>query len=156
MRAVENTSAPDAAAASAGASRLLIVDDERSMREMLSILLRRDGHDVTVATNGREAIDVLGRQPFDLVVSDVKMPDVSGVEVIRAARSVNPSIIAIMITAFGSRELIDEVGQLGVDDYVEKPFNVEVLKFRIRKELERRRLRQENVLLKRTLRDSHQ
>ncbi len=137
------------------ASRILVVDDERSMREMLGILLRRDGHDLTIVESGTEAIELLRRQPFDLVVSDVKMPDVSGVEVIRTAREVNPGIIAILITAYGSRELIAEVGELGVDDYVEKPFNVEVLKFRIRKELERRRLRQENVLLKRTLQDSH-
>ena len=140
----------------APASRILVVDDERSMREMLGILLRRDGHDLTVAESGREAIELLQKQSFDLVVSDVKMPDVSGVEVIRAARAVNPGIIAILITAYGSRELIAEVGELGVDDYVEKPFNVEVLKFRIRKELERRLLRQENVLLKRTLQNSHQ
>jgi two-component system response regulator PilR (NtrC family) len=138
------------------ASRILVVDDERSMREMLGILLRSDGHDLTVAESGRDAIELLQTQTFDLVVSDLKMPDVSGVEVIRAARAVNPGIIAILITAYGSREVIAEVGELGVDDYVEKPFNVEVLKFRIRKELERRRLRQENVLLKRTLQDSHQ
>ena len=138
------------------ASRILVVDDEQSMREMLGILLRRDGHDLTIAESGREAIELIRRESFDLVVSDVKMPDVSGVEVIRAARAVNPGIIAILITAYGSRELIAEVGELGVDDYVEKPFNVEVLRFRIRKELERRRLRQENVLLKRTLQNSHQ
>ncbi len=147
---------PAASCRPPAASRILVVDDERSMREMLGILLRRDGHDLTIAESGTEAIELLRRQSFDLVVSDVKMPDVSGVEVIRAAREVNPGIIAILITAFGSRELIAEVGELGVDDYVEKPFNVEVLKFRIRKELERRRLRQENVLLKRTLQDSHQ
>ena len=147
---------PGAEPPQAGPSRILVVDDERSMREMLGILLRRDGHDLTVAESGGEAIALLQKQSFDLVVSDVKMPDVSGVEVIRVARRLNPGIIAIMITAYGSRELIAEVGELGVDDYVEKPFNVEVLKFRIRKELERRRLRQENVLLKRTLQNSHQ
>ena len=139
-----------------GTWRILIVDDERSMREMLAILLRREGYDLTIAENGREAIELLEREPFDLIVSDVRMPDVSGVEVIRTARAVNPSIIAIMMTAFGSRELIEEVERLGVNDYVEKPFNVEVVKFRIRKELDRRRLQQENVLLKRTLKSSHQ
>jgi two-component system response regulator PilR (NtrC family) len=154
QRVVEDIGTAEQAAAPA--SRILVVDDERSMREMLGILLRRDGHDITIAESGRDAIALLEKQAFDLVVSDVKMPDVSGVEVIRAAREVNPAVIAILITAFGSRELIEEVAELGVDDYVEKPFNVEVLKFRIRKELERRRLRQENVLLKRTLQSSHQ
>jgi two-component system, NtrC family, response regulator PilR len=123
---------------------------------MLEILLRREGYELSVAESGREAIELLEREPFDLIVSDVRMPDVSGVEVIRTARAINPSIITIMMTAFGSRELIDEVERLGVNDYVEKPFNVEVVKFRIRKELDRRRLQRENVLLKRTLKSTHQ
>ena len=123
----------DTAAAAVPAARILIVDDERSMREMLAILLRREGHEVVVAENGRRAIDSLDQKPFDLVVSDARMPDIDGLEVLRHARNINPSVIAIMITAFGSADLIKGVEQLGVTDYVEKPFNTEVLKFRIRK-----------------------
>jgi two-component system, NtrC family, response regulator PilR len=140
----------------ADSARILVVDDERSMREMLAILLRREGHDVAVAENGRTAIDLLDQRPFDLVVSDARMPDIDGLEVLRHARSVNPAIIAIMITAYGSPDLIRGVAQLGVNDYVEKPFNTEVLRFRIRKELDRRRLQQENVLLKRAMHSAHQ
>ena len=137
-------------------ARILIVDDERSMREMLSILLRREGHDVAVAENGRGAIDLLNQRPFDLVVSDARMPDVDGLAVLRHARAINPSVIAIMVTAFGSADLIRGVEQLGVNDYVEKPFNTEVLRFRIRKELDRKRLQQENALLKRAMHSSNQ
>jgi two-component system response regulator PilR (NtrC family) len=140
----------------ASAARILVVDDERSMREMLAILLRREGHDVVVAENGRRAIEYLDQRPFDLVVSDARMPDIDGIQVLRHARSINPSVIAIMITAFGSADLIKGVEQLGVTDYVEKPFNTEVLKFRIRKELDRKRLQQENVLLKRAMHSAHQ
>ena len=143
-------------AVAASAARILIVDDERSMREMLAILLRREGHDVVVAENGRRAIECLDQRSFDVVVSDARMPDIDGIQVLRHARSINPSVIAIMITAFGSPDLIKGVEQLGVTDYVEKPFNTEVLKFRIRKELDRKRLQQENVLLKRALHTSHQ
>ncbi len=143
-------------AVAATAARILIVDDERSMREMLAILLRREGHDVVVAENGRRAIDCLNQRPFDVVVSDARMPDIDGIRVLRHARSINPSVIAIMITAFGSADLIKGVEQLGVTDYVEKPFNTEVLKFRIRKELDRKRLQQENVLLKRAMHSAHQ
>src|SRR5262249_40524915 len=145
---------PDARTAES--ARILVVDDERSMREMLAILLRREGHEVAVAENGRTAIDLLNQRPFDLVVSDARMPDVDGLEVLRHARSVNPAIIAIMVTAYGSPDLIRGVAQLGVNDYVEKPFNTEVLRFRIRKELDRRRLQQENVLLKRAMHSAHQ
>ena len=109
-----------------------------------------------LADNGRRAIECLNQKPFDLVVSDARMPDIDGLEVLRHARSINPSVIAIMITAFGSPDLIKGVEQLGVTDYVEKPFNTEVLKFRIRKELDRRRLQQENVLLKRAMHSAHQ
>jgi two-component system response regulator PilR (NtrC family) len=146
----------DTATAAVPAARILIVDDERSMREMLANLLRREGHEVVVAENGRRAIDSLDQKPFDLVVSDARMPDIDGLEVLRHARNINPSVIAIMITAFGSADLIKGVEQLGVTDYVEKPFNTEVLKFRIRKELDRKRLQQENVLLKRAMHSAHQ
>jgi two-component system response regulator PilR (NtrC family) len=142
-------------AAASPAARILIVDDERSMREMLAILLRREGHDVAIAENGRRALDYLNQRPFDLVVSDARMPDLDGLQVLRHARSVNPAVIAIMITAYGSPDLIKGVEELGVNDYVEKPFNTEVLKFRIRKELDRRRLQQENVLLKRAMHSAH-
>jgi two-component system response regulator PilR (NtrC family) len=111
------------------------VDDERSMREMLAILLTREGHDVIAAESGRRAIDLIASRSFDVVVSDARMPDVDGLEVLRQARSVNPNVIAIMVTAYGSPDLLRGVETLGVNDYVEKPVNTEVLKFRIRKEL---------------------
>jgi len=146
----------DRPAAGTESARILVVDDERSMREMLSILLKREGHQVSVAENGQGAIDLLNQRPFDLVVSDARMPDVDGLEVLRHARSINPSVIAIMVTAYGSPDLLRGVAQLGVNDYVEKPFNTEVLRFRIRKELDRKRLQQENVLLKRALHTTNQ
>ena len=150
------TMTADRPAAGTESARILVVDDERSMREMLTILLKREGHQVSVAENGQGAIDLLNQRPFDLVVSDARMPDVDGLEVLRHARSINPSVIAIMVTAYGSPDLLRGVAQLGVNDYVEKPFNTEVLRFRIRKELDRKRLQQENVLLKRALHTTNQ
>jgi two-component system response regulator PilR (NtrC family) len=137
-------------------SRILVVDDERSMREMLDILLRREGHEVVLAEDGGSALRLLQSQPFDMLISDIKMPDMSGVEVLRAAKAINEHIVGIMITAYGSKDSIQEVLRLGAADYLDKPFNVEELKFRVRKELERRELQQENVLLKRVLQTSNQ
>jgi two-component system response regulator PilR (NtrC family) len=131
------------------AARILVVDDEQSMREMLSILLRREGYDVTVADNGAAAIDLLQRHFFDMLISDIKMPEVSGVDVLRRAKEINPAIIGIMVTAYGSKESIQEVLRLQAADYIDKPFNVDELKFRIRKELRFRETEQENLLLKR-------
>jgi two-component system response regulator PilR (NtrC family) len=140
----------------AKAPRILVVDDEQSMRELLEIVLRREGYDVVIADNGRAALSALERDPVDLLISDIKMPDMSGVDVLRAARGIDPDILAIMITAFASTETAVEALRLGAHDYISKPFKVDELKLRVRKALERVRLQQENLILKRTLNSSHQ
>ena len=137
-------------------ARLLVVDDERSMRELLSIVLRREGYDVTLAENGRRAVELLERGRFDLLVSDIKMPDMTGVDVLRAAKRIDSDILGIMITAFASADTAIEAMRLGAHDYLSKPFDVDELKMKVRNALEQRHLRQENVLLKRALGSTHQ
>jgi two-component system response regulator PilR (NtrC family) len=136
--------------------RILVVDDERSMRELLAIVLRREGYEVLLADNGRAAIDLLEREPVDLLISDIKMPDLSGVDVLRAAKKIDQDILGIMITAFASTETAVEAMRLGACDYLSKPFDIDLLKMKVREKIENRQLRQENVLLKRTLGLSHQ
>ncbi len=136
--------------------KILVVDDERSMRELLGIVLRREGYEVVLAENGRSAIEVLEREPIDLLISDIKMPDMSGVEVLRAAKQADQDVLAIMVTAFASTETAVEAMRLGACDYLSKPFDVDLLKMKVREKIENRQLRQENVLLKRTLGLSHQ
>ena len=99
------TTAPDPTSPTAGAKpRVLVVDDEPSMREMLRIVLSRDGYDVVVAKNGTEGIERLKAEPFDLLLSDIRMPDLSGVDVLRAARQINREIVVFMMTAFASTD----------------------------------------------------
>src|SRR5436309_8597110 len=136
--------------------RILVVDDERSMREMLQIVLRREGYEVLLAENGRAAIETLEREPVDILISDIKMPDLSGVEVLRAAKQIDKNILGIMITAFASTETAVEAMRLGACDYLSKPFDVDLLRMKVREKIENRHLRQENVLLKRTLGLTHQ
>src|SRR5256884_705495 len=136
--------------------RILVVDDERSMRELLAIVLRREGYEVVLAENGRAAVDLLEREPIDLLISDIKMPDLSGVDVLRAAKRVDQDILGIMITAFASTESAVEAMRLGACDYLSKPFDVDLLRMKVREKIENRQLRQENVLLKRTLGLTHQ
>ena len=136
--------------------RILVVDDERSMRELLAIVLRREGYEVLLAENGRAAIDLLEREPVDLLISDIKMPDLSGVDVLRAAKKIDQDILGIMITAFASTETAVEAMRLGACDYLSKPFDIDLLKMKVREKIENRQLKQENVLLKRTLGLSHQ
>ena len=136
-------------------SRILVVDDEPSMRELLDIVLRREGHEVFKASNGRQAVEILEREPIDLLISDIKMPDMSGVDVLKAAKLLDADIVGIMVTAYASIESAVEAMHLGAYDYVSKPFNVEELKLRIRKGLERKQLAQENDLLRRALQTTH-
>jgi two-component system response regulator PilR (NtrC family) len=136
--------------------RILVVDDERSIRELLAIVLRREGYEVLLAENGRVAIAALEREPVDLLISDIKMPDMSGVDVLRAAKKIDQDILGIMITAFASTETAVEAMRLGACDYLSKPFDVDLLKMKVREKIDNRQLRQENVLLKRTLGLSHQ
>jgi two-component system response regulator PilR (NtrC family) len=146
----------NADAAAAGAKpRILIVDDEPSMREMLRIVLRRDGYDVLVAENGREAIEALKQERIDLLLSDIRMPDVNGVEVLRAAKELNRDVVAFMMTAYASTDSAVEAMRLGAVDYFTKPFSMDELRLKVRQHLEAYRLKQENVLLKRALNTSH-
>ncbi len=141
-------------AADRSTGSILVVDDEPSMRELLQIVLRREGYDVRLADNGRAAIAILEREPADVLISDIKMPDMNGVEVLREAKRLDPDLVGIMVTAFASTETAVEALRLGAYDYLTKPFDVDELKAKVRNALERRALRQENVLLKRALRSS--
>ena len=154
-RAWDTALAPAAVAASL--AHVLVVDDEPSMRQMLSIALRREGYQVTAVDDGRAALATLEDGAIDVVVTDVRMPEFSGVDLLREAKRVDPGISVIMMTAYGSKETVLEALRLGATDYVEKTHNLkDELALRIRKELDRKRLQQENVLLKRTLQSSHQ
>jgi two-component system response regulator PilR (NtrC family) len=148
--------AADARAIPASRPRILVVDDEQSMRELLAIVLRREGYEVLLAENGRTAISMLEQQPIDLLISDIKMPDLSGVDVLRAAKQIDQDILGIMITAFASTETAVEAMRLGACDYLSKPFDIDLVKMKVREKIENRQIRQENVLLKRTLGLSHQ
>src|SRR5204862_7535211 len=102
------------------------------------------------------AVSLLEREPVDLLISDIKMPDLSGVDVLRAAKKVDQDILGIMITAFASTETAVEAMRLGACDYLSKPFDIDLLKMKVREKIENRLLRQENVLLKKTLGLAHQ
>jgi two-component system response regulator PilR (NtrC family) len=147
----------DPAVAVAAPARVLVVDDERSMRELLAIVLKRDGHEVLVAADGRAAIELLRRERFDILITDIRMPEMNGVDVLREAKAIDPAITSIVMTAFASADTAVEALRLGAADYVNKsPGAANELRMRVGKELERKRLQQENVLLKRAFHSSHQ
>jgi two-component system response regulator PilR (NtrC family) len=133
--------------------RVLIVDDEKGMRDFLSIMLKKEGYAVTAAESAARAQEALARSDFDLVITDISMPGQSGLEVLKQARSANPEAPVIMITAYASTESAVEALKLGAYDYIIKPFDVEELKIVVRNALEKRRLEHENRILKRELKE---
>ena len=135
--------------------RVLVVDDEQSMRELLAIMLRRDGFDVVAAESRTQAAAVLARGPVDLIVTDVKLPDGDGIEILRHVKAAAPETVVIVMTAFGSTETAVAALKLGAYDYLIKPFDVDELKIVVRNALERQQLQQENLLLKAEFRTQH-
>ncbi|MEQ1573852.1 MAG: sigma-54 dependent transcriptional regulator [Vicinamibacterales bacterium] len=139
-------------------ARILVVDDEASMRQWLQIALKKDGYDVLTAQSGREALELL-RHPdrkVHLLLSDIRMPDMSGVDVLREVKAVDRDVIVFMMTAFASTDTAVEAMRLGALDYFTKPFNIDELRLKVSQHLEARRIRDENVLLKRALKTRHE
>ena len=114
-------------------NRILVVDDEEVIRTLLREILVGEGYEVTTAADGQEAIDFLEREQVDLVMTDLVMPRVNGVEVIRASKRVNPRCPVIVVTGYPSVETVVRVTRLGAADYITKPFNVDVVKITVAK-----------------------
>src|SRR5947208_14849509 len=126
---------------------ILIVDDELSMRQFLTHLFQREGHTVRVAENGRRAMTLMSEQPADVVISDVKMPDMGGIELLRAARELNSNIEVIMMTAFANEGTAHEAFLLGAFDFVHKPFDNNLLREKVSRALKQISLKDENEVL---------
>ncbi|MDO9067015.1 MAG: sigma-54 dependent transcriptional regulator, partial [Deltaproteobacteria bacterium] len=133
--------------------RILVVDDELSMREFLSILLEREGYDVSVADNAEEALRLMELSLFDLVLSDVQMPGLSGIELLSRIKKLSPETGVLMITAFSAAEQAVEAMKLGAYDYIAKPFKIEEIKQLVINALEKQGLKRENTLLKKDVRE---
>jgi two-component system response regulator PilR (NtrC family) len=132
-------------------ARILVVDDERSIRELLDITLRQEGYEVTLADGGEAAIRALDETAFDLVVTDLRMRGIDGLEVLRAVKELAPGTAVLMVTAFASTDTAVEAMKLGAYDYVTKPFKLDELRLTIASALERKRLHEENRALRRQL-----
>ncbi len=130
---------------------LLVVDDEPTQLAALSGYLRKQGHTVLTAENGDLGIGRVREHPVDLVLTDMRMPGMGGLALLREAKALNPEIGVVVMTAFGSVEDAVKAMKAGAEDYVQKPVNLEQLDLVIRKALDRRNLASENRKLKETL-----
>jgi len=132
--------------------RILIVDDEDQMRELLAKILEKNGYQVTPAADGGSALGLLEKESMDLVVTDVRMPGMDGMEALKAIKELNPDTGVIIMTAFGSIDQAVQAVKEGAHDYISKPFKIDEMLLTIRKALEERRLRREVTTLRQELR----
>ena len=130
---------------------ILVVDDEFSVRDSLKNWFRKDGHEVTAAANGPEALQALENGRFDVAIVDIKMPHMDGVEVQEHMQRLDPQLAVIMITAFASVDTAVRTLKQGAFDYVTKPIDPDELSHLVRRALEHRRLRAENLQLRETI-----
>lgn len=132
-------------------SRILVVDDEESIREFLDIMLRKEGYEVTLAEDGAKAVEVLKKKSFDMVISDLQMPNMTGMELLKHTRENYPDVIFMIITAFGTTESAVEAMKMGAYDYITKPFKIDEVRINIAHALKSRNLEVENRVLKKEL-----
>jgi len=135
--------------------RILVVDDEPTQRELVGGFLAKRGFDVSLAADGQEALSQFRRGSFDLVLTDQKMPGLSGLELIQSLRGQNPEIPVIVMTAYGTIETAVAAIQAGAVDYLTKPLNLDELLHRVQRVQERQRLLTENRELREALHDRH-
>lgn len=131
--------------------RVLIIDDEENMRHMLSSVLRRLGYAVQSASNGKAGIEALRQQAFDVVLCDIRMPEMDGMEFLRRANAEGVTATIIMMSAFGSMDTALSAIRLGAYDYISKPFKADEIELTLRKAEEREGLRRDNEALRHQL-----
>ena len=130
---------------------ILLVDDEERLRTAVGKVLTAEGHRVVCAGSGREALDLLKTQTVGLVVSDLRLPDLDGIALLKAARELQPEVEVVVITGHGSIEKAVEAMRLGAYDFIEKPIDSTALLKTVAKALEKQRLSSENRQLRRQL-----
>lgn len=135
--------------------KILVVDDEASIRDFLKIMLTKEGYDIICAEDGAQALLLYKKQSFDMVISDLQMPNMTGLELLKALVKENSSVLFMVITAFGSMETAIEAMKLGAYDYLTKPFNIEEVQLNLKKAFSVKELEVENRFLRRELQQEY-
>jgi len=135
--------------------RILIVDDEESFRNVLTVILRKEGYEVEGATNGEEGLNKISNAAFDHVLCDIRMPKMDGLEFLRESQKAGAEAPVIMMSAFGTVDTAIEAMKLGAYDYISKPFKPDEIILTLKKAEEREGLRKENELLRRQVKKEY-
>src|SRR5690242_9426505 len=136
--------------------KILVVDDEQSMTQFLGIVLRKEGFQVTTVNSGRDALDKIRMEPFDVVISDIKMPGMDGIQLLQGIKKHDPNIPVVLMTAYASQQSAIDAVNLGAFQYLLKNAKNDEIRMAVRNALEMRRVRSENQFLKRELKKGHE
>jgi two-component system response regulator HydG len=134
-------------------TRILVVDDESSHRKMIEAVLAEEGYEIDQADNGQAAIDAIEERFYDLVIMDIRMPKVGGIDALKKIKMLSPAIPIIIMTAYASVGSAVDALKAGAYDYLTKPLDIEELKLLVAKALRHQQLEQENIFLKERLND---
>src|SRR5438093_1922870 len=137
------------------AEKILVVDDEQSMAQFLGIVLRKEGYHVVTANNGRDALDKVKAENFNVVITDIKMPGMDGIQLLQGVKKHDPSLPVVIMTAYAAHQSAIDAVNLGAFQYLIKNAKNDEIKLVVRNALEMRRVRSENLYLKRELRRGH-
>ncbi len=137
-------------------ARLLVVDDEESMCKFMQIFLSKEGYEVTATADPADAVKKIEKEDFDLLIADLMMPEMSGLELLARAKGIDPGLHVIVMTAFASVDSAIEALKKGASDYVTKPFKIDEIKIAIQKTLDQKKIVRENASLKRQLKKEFQ
>ncbi|UCC78753.1 MAG: sigma-54-dependent Fis family transcriptional regulator [Candidatus Zixiibacteriota bacterium] len=138
-------------------TRILVIDDETSMGEFMKIMLGKEGYSVSFETSAQHALRNFSQSQsdpqkrYDLMITDLMMPEMSGLDLLTKAQKIDPDIDVIVMTAFGSIDTAVEALKKGAHDYITKPFKVEEIKIAIKKAVENKKIKKENISLKETI-----
>jgi len=136
--------------------RILVVDDEEAMRESLNDWLKEDGYEVGLAASGQEAIDLIRREPWEVVLLDLKMPGMDGLETLKHLKEVRPDAEILMMTAYATVDTAVQAMKEGAFDYLVKPFDPDEIEILIKKIVKQKELILENILLRKKLEERDQ
>lgn len=125
-------------------SKVLVVDDDPEILAVLTELLKKEGHMVTACATGAATISAASEDQFDVVLADIRLPDMDGLAILRTFQKISPDAAVILMTAFGTVEMAIQAIKAGAYDYVPKPFKLDEVRIAVQRALERKHLLQEN------------
>ena len=134
---------------------ILVIDDEAAQRDILTGYLKKKGYQIFAASSGKEGIEITKNEPVDIILSDFKMPELNGIEVLEQVKKMNPEISFVIVTAYGTVENAVKAMRLGAFDYISKPVDLDELDLMIERIIEHKKLKSENQLLKTQLQEKY-